>query len=343
MLVIRHFLIVLCGLVILVSCSQLDDSQQDLTLSGATMGTTYSVILLGQELDKDQLSERVSTTLASVENQFSTYNPDSELSVFNLNSTTEWQSVSPALCLAMTEALEFASESNRAFDITVGPLVNLWGFGPNGSILEPPPLVEIEYARNHIGPEKLATDCDNSTIRKTDALVYVDFSAYAKGYAVDQVASQLSESGIDNYLIEIGGEIRTQGNNKSGSPWRIAIEKPLDFERQVQRIITAPQMAIATSGDYRNFFVADGRRFSHTIDPRTGRPVDHQLASVTVVAERAAYADAMATALMVMGPQAGPSFAEHNSIAALFLQHEGDKLTEIMTAEFEALIHLKEQ
>lgn len=307
------------------------------------MGTTFSVVLRGRALDEEKLRELINTTLAKVENQFSTYKPTSEISVFNSNSSTDWQSVSPDLCLAVAETLDIAYQSNRAFDITVGPIVNLWGFGPDGSILEPPTQVEIEYARKHTGPEKLATDCENASIRKTDGMVYIDFSAYAKGYAVDKIAAQLAENGVDNFMVEIGGEIRAKGSSKSGNPWRIAIEKPLDFERQVQRIVTAPQMAIATSGDYRNFFEAGGQRFSHTIDPRTARPVDHQLASVTVVAERAAYADAMATALMVMGPETGPEFANHNGIAALFLKHEGDTLTEIMTAKFESLVHANEQ
>lgn len=312
-------------------------------MSGSAMGTTFSVVVPGQGQHQEQLSTLVNTTLAEIENQFSTYNPSSEISAFNLSTLTDWQAVSPEFCLAVAETLQIGDQSNRAFDITVGALVNLWGFGPDGPVHEPPTQADIEFARRHTGAEKLATDCDNSSIRKTDAMVYLDLSAYAKGYAVDQVAAKLAARGIEDYMVEVGGEIRTSGNNHSGRPWRIAIEKPLDFERQVQRIVSAPQMAVATSGNYRNFFEAGGKRFSHTIDPRTARPVDHQLASVTVVAKRAAYADAIATALMVMGPEAGPEFANRNRIAALFLQHDGDTLTEIMTVEFEALVYASEQ
>jgi thiamine biosynthesis lipoprotein len=228
--------------------------------------------------------------------------------------------------------------TDGAFDITVGPLVNLWGFGPTGSVLEPPTDAAIAAARQHVGYEKLHTDCGHSTIRKDDAALYVDLSGWAKGRAVDAVSAMLDTSGIGNYLVEIGGELRVSGHNSEQRKWAVAIEAPSTSQRVPQAVIRVTDTSVATSGDYRNYFEYGGNSYSHTIDPRTGRPVTHGLAAVTVVHPENAFADAMATALLVLGPEAGPRVAEDLGIAAYFLVRHPTEIEEIITPEFESLV-----
>lgn len=322
------------------ACSEKHETLVQLEQSGSTMGTTFSVSIA---LPSDQaaafgLEGELIQALARIEQSMSTYIADSELSLFNESASIDWQPVSAELCVAVEETLQLAELTKGAFDITIGPLVNLWGFGPDGVVQEPPPEADLNAALEHTGHGKLSSDCINSSLRKSDANLYVDLSAYAKGFAVDTLAEILNQNEVENYLVEIGGEIRTQGHNSSGDSWRIAIEKPADKDRSVQTIIEVSNMAMATSGDYRNFFEFENRRYSHTIDPRTGRPVEHQLASVSVVAEQTAWADALATALLVMGPIDGPQFAEQNAISALFLIHDGLEIGEIMSGDFANLI-----
>jgi thiamine biosynthesis lipoprotein len=322
------------------ACSEKHETFLQLEQSGSTMGTTFSVSIA---LPSDQaasfgLEGEIIQALSRIEQSMSTYVPDSELSLFNESASIDWRSVSAELCAAVEQSLQLADLTNGAFDITVGPLVNLWGFGPDGVVQEPPAEVDLYDALEHTGHGKLDSDCVNSSLRKSDANLYVDLSAYAKGFAVDRLAEILNQNKVDNYLVEIGGEVRAHGHNSSGDSWRIAIEKPADKDRAVQAIIEVTDMAIATSGNYRNFFEYENNRYSHTIDPRTGRPVDHQLASVSVVAGQAAWADALATAMLVMGPVDGPQFAERNAISALFLVHEGPGISEIMSGDFANLI-----
>jgi thiamine biosynthesis lipoprotein len=320
------------------ACHNAGNEHSSIDLSGATMGTTYSVTLVdGRSTDAaDALEASIAARLMLIERSMSTYIEDSELSAFNRSDSKSWFKVSPMLCTAIAESLSLSRFTDGNFDITIGPLVNLWGFGATAPTGHFPEDTEIAAALDSTGFEKLATDCQNLVIRKSDESVYVDLSAYAKGLAVDKISDLLDENMVTNYVVEIGGEIRTRGNNQSGEPWRIAIEKPIDTERTVQRIVSVSDMAMATSGYYRNFFIVDGQRYSHTIDPRSGRPVNHRLAAVTVISERAAEADALATALLVMGPVAGPKFAAQHEIAALFLIDEEAAIRELLTARFEA-------
>ncbi|MDH5499966.1 MAG: FAD:protein FMN transferase, partial [Gammaproteobacteria bacterium] len=212
-----------------------------------------------------------------------------------------------------------SEKTSGAFDITVGPLVNLWGFGPDGIVRSPPPDREIETAKTRVGYSHLQADCSKPAIRKDIPRLYLDLSAYAKGYAVDRISELLDKMEIADYLVEIGGEMKLRGFNAEKQKWAVAIEAPLQNERQVQRIFRITNQSVATSGDYRNFFESNGQIFSHTIDTRTGRPVRHGLASVTVVAETTAIADALATALLVLGPEDGMMLAQREGLAAYFL------------------------
>jgi thiamine biosynthesis lipoprotein len=309
-----------------------------LELTGTTMGTQFSVKMPADTPlpDREVLQRDIDALLARMESLLSTYIVDSEISAFNINESTDWQAASLEFCLSVEESLAISALTGGAFDITVGPLVNLWGFGPDGATLEPPSGEEIAAARTRVGYEHLHTDCAKPAVRKDLAGLYVDLSAYAKGYAVDSVARLLDELAIQNYLIEIGGELKVRGHNADGQAWAVAIEEPLDQERRVHSVIRLTDSAVATSGDYRNFFEFDEQRFSHTIDTRTGRPVTHPLASVTVIADTAAYADAMATALMVLGPEDGLELATTRGIAALFLVRTESGFTEHLTPAFNA-------
>jgi thiamine biosynthesis lipoprotein len=249
----------------------------------------------------------------------STYDDDSLLSQFNRHVSTDWYPVSATLCSAVEGALDIAKQTDGAFDITLGRVVNLWGFGPDTPVDNVPENPDISAALDTAGYRKLHTDCSKKRLRKDHPGLYVDLSAYAKGLAADLVGKLLAENDIDDYLVEIGGEIRTSGLNGRAEPWRVAIELPDSAGRAVEAILHVSNLAVATSGDYRNYFEVGGVRYSHAIDGRTGAPVTHSTSSVTVVNESAAVADSLATALLVMGHGQGLAFAEANGIAAVFI------------------------
>lgn len=312
---------------------------EQLELAGNALGTTFKVAVVepAEDLDDEALRAAIIGALAHVDRVASTWREDSELSAFNAHDSTQWFPVSADLCSALADALGVAQLTNGAFDMTVGPLVNLWGFGPDGPVTEPPPDSAIAAALQHIGFAKLHTDCEQGVARKDDAALYVDLSGWAKGQAVDALAELLDANRITNYLVEVGGELRVRGHNSERLKWAVAIEAPSTSERVPQAIIRITDTSVATSGDYRNYFSFGGSNYSHTIDPRTGWPVAHNLAAVTVVHPVNAFADAMATALLVLGPQAGPSLAEDLGIAAYFLVRQPTGIEEIVTPEFERL------
>lgn len=303
-------------------------------LQGATMGTLYSVQVadLPSGVERQELKERIDAELDSVDSLMSTYRDDSELSGFNRSRTTDWFPVSPALAAVVQEALRTSRVSDGAFDATVGPLVNLWGFGPDAGTDTRPTDAEIAQTKTRVGYHKLSVLSDPPALKKAAPTLYLDLSAIAKGYGVDRLAELLDGIGIPDYLIEIGGELRGRGYNGQGLPWRIAVERPDPRKRVVHGILTLRDGAMATSGDYRNFFEQDGEHYSHIIDPKTGRPVTHKLASVTVLAPRAVPADALATAFLVLGPQAGLTLAESLGIPALFILRTPEGYSELRTS-----------
>ena len=307
-------------------------------LTGGTMGTRFSVTIAEpiEEPLRNQLQRDIEAQLADLENAMSTYLVDSEISRFNSSTSTGWFAVSESTCYAVQAAQGVSRLSGGAFDVTVGPLVNLWGFGPATVELKPPPQAAIDAALERVDYRRLHTDCDRPALRKERADVYVDLSAYAKGLGVDEVAELLEAGGIENYLVEIGGEIKLHGVDAGGDQWAVAIETPSGDRRTASRIVSLSDKAMATSGDYRNFFEYEGQRYSHTIDPRTGRPTRHGLASVTVIADRAALADALATALLVLGPDEGLALARREGIAAYFQVRSADGFAEQETPAFQA-------
>ena len=285
------------------------------------MGTTFNVkiVVAANEEPAQEMQQHLRQVLDDIEGLASTYMQDSELSQFNRTSSTDWIEVSQRLCHLVTRALAVSELTHGAFDITVGPVVNLWGFGPAGNRDEPPADADIEVLLARVGFGKLQTACDVPALRKAHADLYIDLSGWAKGYAADKLADLLIDRGIENFLVEVGGELRAQGLNASGTVWRIAIEKPTLHTRDIQSVLNVSNTGLATSGDYRNFFEYSGSTYSHTIDPRSGRPVTHQLASVTVLHESAATADGMATALLVLGPDDGLALANELGIEAIFV------------------------
>lgn len=325
-------------LVLLSGCGDRPDATAQLELTGSTMGTTFNIKLVTPpaELDEQSLQRRIEHSLLAIEQQMSTYLPDSELSRFNTYAATDWFEVSSHLCEAIAVAQSISAASNGAFDVTVGPLVNLWGFGPDGAVTVPPTPQHITSALAGIGYQALHFDCSIPAIRKDRPELYVDLSAFAKGYAVDVLAVLLEDNEIANYLVEVGGELRMGGKNSQGMDWAIAIEDPLRSGRSVHSVVNLTDGAVATSGDYRNYFEYAGNYYSHTIDPGTGYPVTHNAASVTVIADTAAFADAYATALLVLGPSGGPELAEREGIAAYFLLRDDTGIVERATTLFVA-------
>ena len=292
-----------------------------------------------EQLEQAEVEAQVRRVLERIEGRMSHYRGASELSRFNRAATTEPQAMSRETIGVVAEALAVSRASGGAFDVTVGPLVDAWGFGPPGRAPEAPDEALLAALRARVGAAHLEADPAASTLRKRRVDVVVDLSAIAKGYAVDAVAELLAERGFGDYLVEIGGELRAGGTNERGEPWRVAIERPASGLATAQRIVPLTDAALATSGDYRNFYDLDGARVSHTIDPRTGRPVTHGLRAVSVIAERCSLADARSTALNVLGPEEGHALAVAQDWAALFVVDDGTgRLVERETPAFTAAL-----
>ena len=328
------------------ACAPAADAPSLHVFEGATMGTTYAVRVVAEDPGAARLAglgAAVEEVLARIDGRMSTWRPDSELSRFNRSRSTEPFPVSADTLAVFRHALEISALTGGAFDVTVAPLVDAWGFGPAGRPAAFPDSGEIERLRARVGYRQLTLDAAASTIRKSHPAVRADLSALAKGYAVDQVAELLHGEQFASYLIEVGGEVRTRGDSARGDAWRVGIERPAPGPPALQRQLALRGLALATSGDYRNYFEVDGRRLSHTIDPRTGRPVAHALASASVLDALCVRADALATALEVLGPDDGFALAAEHGWAALLIGRRPDgALYERETAAFRALAAARE-
>jgi len=309
----------------------------EIVVSGNTMGTQFNVKLAAVDIAAADLQQDIEDSLAHVEHMMSTYLPDSEISTFNISGTTDWHTVSGEFCFSVEEALALSALTDGSFDITVGPLVNLWGFGPGDMIQEPPADEKISEVMESVGYEHLQADCAQPALRKDIADLFLDMSAFGKGFAADSIADWLEGAGFQDYMVEVGGELRLGGHNAKGEKWAIGIEAPLANQRRPHTVVHLTDTAVATSGDYRNYFEAGGERYSHTIDTRTGKPVTHSLASVTVVDDSGYRADALATALLVMGPEKGMELAARENLAVLFLLRSDAGIDERATPAFEQL------
>ena len=320
---------------LLVSFSLLsgcDHAPEIIKISGSKMGTTYHVTIVADQPAPANLAEQIDQVLSAVDQSMSTYKSQSELSQFNRLPEAVQVKASDQFWTVLQTSEKVWQQSNGAFDPSVGPVVDLWGFGPKTGEDRIPEDAEIATALANSGFENLLFNRSGQAISKQKPIA-VDLSAVAKGYAVDQVAELLETLALPDYLVEVGGEMRLSGSNPEGKPWRIAIELP-SLMPQVQEVIAIHSGAVATSGDYRNYFEKDGQRYSHTIDPRSGRPITHSLASVTVIADHCADADAWATALMVLGEEEGMRIANQYSIAAYMLVRGGEDFRVISSAAY---------
>lgn len=337
----RHLRLALpvMAVLLLAACRWSPSTTTPLRLSGATMGTSWSVTLgrLPADTTRDQLQLLLQQRLDRINALMSTYDPASELTRFNDQRSSDWFPVAAETAAVVALAQQISRQTGGAFDVTVGPLVDLWGFGPLPRASQPPTAQQIEQTRRRVGYRHLQVRRSPAALRKTVAGLRVDLSAIAKGYAVDQLAELLAQHGVHDALVEIGGELRLLGHRLDGQPWRIAIERPEPGSSAVEKLLALQPTAVATSGNYRNFYQAAGQRYAHTIDPTSGYPTQHRLASATVLAPSAAQADALATALMVMGEQRARAFCKREGIAALLLIHQGSAIAAETTPGFRAL------
>lgn len=310
--------------------SACDNTKKDnrVVLNGFTMGTTYSVQLVEIPGSKsaDIISVDIKNILNDINLAMSTWRDDSELSLLNKKRAGEWIPVSPDLLYVLDLAQKVGKKTQGAFDMTLDPLIELWGFSSNKEITSVPGDSAIRRSLQLVGYQYLIIDTKRQRIKKVKP-IRINLSAIAKGYAVDKIADYLDKQGIASYLVEVGGELRLKGTRQGNIPWKVAVEEPIVGQRKASLVLHLKDMAVATSGDYRNYYEVNGKHYSHTIDPQTGYPVTHNLASVTVLEKNTAYADALATAIMVMGPEKGYVFCMENEIPAYFIIKNHDKLT----------------
>lgn len=313
--------------------------QRVLSISGKTMGTTYHIKWVDSSANnsietKSIIQKAVDDRLLKINQSMSTYDPTSEISTFNKQNKNVSYKVSKDFFTTISLAQKISQQSNGAFDVTVSPLINLWGFGHKGVVTKKPTDEQIQTIKESIGYQKLKLIPQKQKIQKLDNIT-INLSAIAKGYGVDAIAKTLEQYKIFNYFVEIGGEVIAKGTKPNKVNWVVGIEKPVAGKKGVlQEAINISGTAIATSGDYRNYFEENGIRYSHTIDPSTGYPINHKLASVSVLMPTCAEADGIATTLMVLGDKKGVDFAKQNNIDALFVVKSDNGFSEVMTGNF---------
>lgn len=329
-------------LVMTLVVSGCSEQRQLIHLTGSTMGTYYSIKLIEQEglPSEVALQKEIDRRLELVNDQMSTYREDSELSQFNQHRSSEPFAVSADTATVVQEAIRLSKLTDGALDVTVGPLVNLWSFGPEARPDVVPTDEELDARRQEVGIEHLKVE-GNALIKDLPGL-YVDLSSIAKGYGVDVVADYIASLGVNDYLVEIGGEIRLKGKNLEGVPWRIAIEKPTeDGSRSIQEVVEPGEMAVATSGDYRNYFEENGVRYSHLINPITGKPITNRVVSVTVMHPKCMTADALATAFSVMGEEKAIALANQENWPVLLIVSTDEGFKEYASDAFTTYMQKK--
>lgn len=328
-----------------------EKAPEQISLQGKTMGTTYQVKYIDDgkvaNLPKPEaVQQALDSLLKQVNNEMSTYQKDSQISQFNqLKSANEPFAVSADFAKVVQEAIRLNGVTQGALDVTVGKLVNLWGFGPDKRLNKAPSDEQLAAIAPSVGIEKLQLQevAGKPALSKLHPDLYLDLSSIAKGFGVDKLAEHLESLGLANYLVEIGGELRGKGVNLQQQPWRIGIEAP-EFEQGKTTAMTVPlhNLAMATSGDYRNYFEDEqGNRLSHIIDPKALRPVSHNLASITVLAPTTMTADGLSTGLFVLGAEKALEVAEQDKLAVFLIKKQGDKFEPLMSSEFKKLVEQK--
>lgn len=323
---------------LLLSCSKAELTE----LYGEAIGTTYSIKIVNgpQGESKETLHQEIKTLFNDLNMQMSTYIDSSEISRFNKASANQWMTVSAPFMEVLKLAQQISGESEGAFDATVGPAVDLWGFGKLGRRVSPPDPEIVKQTRDYVGYQKISISGDK--ISKENDKTELDFSAIAKGFFVDAVAELLQSKGFKNYLVEIGGEVVVRGHNLKGQTWGIGIDRPLieqTVDRGFEAILEITDLAVATSGDYRNYFISEDSLYSHTIDPVTCHPIVNGVASATVIADNCALADAMATAIMVMGEKRGLEWVESKpGVETMIILRKQDGFRVISSSGFDHFI-----
>ena len=320
-----------------------------ISLSGKTMGTTYHVKYLDEgsmKATSEKTHEEIEAILKDVNAKMSTYKKDSELSRFNQNTQVNTPiEISADFAKVLAEAIRLNKVTEGALDVTVGPVVNLWGFGPEKRPEKQPTPEQLAERQAWVGIDKITLDMSGTkpTLSKALPQVYIDLSSIAKGFGVDLVAEKLEQLNAQNYMVEIGGEIRAKGKNIEGKPWQIAIEKPTTTgERAVEAVIGLDNMGMASSGDYRIYFEENGKRFAHEIDPKTGYPIQHHLASITVLAPTSMTADGLSTGLFVLGEDKALEVAEKNNLAVYLIIKTDNGFVTKSSSAFKKLTETKE-
>ncbi len=323
------------ALILLAGCG---DQREQVYLNGPTMGTSYNIKYISKDgLPKSEdVHAEIDKRLELVNDQMSTYRKDSELSRFNQSKELTPFTVSKDTATVIKEAIRLNKVTLGALDVTVGPLVNLWGFGPEARPEVVPTDEELNARRKIVGIQHL--EATETTVTKDIPELYVDLSTIAKGWGVDVVANYLEELGITDYMVEVGGEMRVKGKNKENVAWRIAIEKPSVDERAIQEIIEPGHHAVATSGDYRIYFEKEGIRYSHIINPITGYPISNKVVSVTVLDKSSMTADGLATGLMLLGEEQGIEVANKHNIPVFMIVKTKDGFKEIASEAFKPFL-----
>ncbi|MBF4178311.1 FAD:protein FMN transferase ApbE [Lelliottia nimipressuralis] len=310
-------------------------------LEGKTMGTFWRVSIMNVDARRaDELRGKIQSQLDADDQLLSTYKNDSALMRFNLSNSTSLWPVSEAMADIVNEALHIGYKTNGAMDITVGPLVNLWGFGPTKQPEKIPDQAQIDDARARTGLQHLTVinQYGQQYLQKDIPDLFVDLSTVGEGYAADHLAALMTQEGISRYLVSVGGALVSRGLNASEKPWRVAIQKPTDTQNAVQAVVDINGHGISTSGSYRNYYELDGKRLSHVIDPQTGRPIEHNLVSVTVIAPTALEADTWDTGLMVLGPEKAKEVVRQEGLAVYMITREGETFKTWMSPQFQSFL-----
>lgn len=321
----------LLTLMFLVGCDQAPSLER---FGGPTMGSSYSIQYVREPGGPSRLEvqEAVEAILRDVDEHYSTYRGDSAVSRFNQLQAGQCQALEKDMLALVGFGQQLAEQSQGAFDLTVEPLLDLWGFGPQARQEQVPDPLQLAQARQRVGYHHLRIDGD---ILCKDAAVELDFNSIAAGHAVDLIAERLGAMGVASFLVEATGELKAVGRKPDGGPWRVALELPREDRQVARQVIAVDGLAVSTSGDYRHYFKDNGRRYSHTFDARLGRPVEHDLAAVTVLDASALQADGYSTLLLILGPEQGWDFAVAHGIAAVLVTRAEGGFVSRVTPAFE--------
>lgn len=329
----------MCRLLSLLLCTQIllslaatVSAEEPLRINGPTMGSYYSIVIDSPgQIDGQQLQQEIEAVFARISHMMSTWDKESEISRFNASDSCDWFPVSREFAFVAAEALRVHQLTEGSLEVTIAPLIDAWGFGSSGKKTVPPADV-IQAALRKIGSRHLQVRNDPPAIRRDIRGLQISLNSLAPGYAADLVSELLQARGLERHVVDVGGEIHAGRSKQNGAPWRLGVESPLGG---LHTTVEMTDRSIATSGDYRNFFMINERRYAHVLDPRSGYPVEDPPASVSVIHDSAMTADAIATAMMVLGPERGLRIARSQKLDVMFLVvHKDGSIKEFSAGQF---------